>query len=252
MKLNQILPITFNKKLFLGLYISFIVATAVGNLTYCLGGYIAGKCLGYNLQIHYAYIDHPNDCDAMKPLTDSIKTIREKYPDEIKNKLDFPEKEKYESINNIIHQRIKDGYYVGSAEALTPILIGTIGFILLIIYRRRFKDKTSLSFWQWALVFKSLFWLRESFNLTMGLIFITFSTKNYKLIQFLDYSVNRLLGLPDYTFPIIAGCIGLIILAIVVFKFIPKNQRLTFLASGLAGGMSGAYIWLHLGKFILP
>jgi hypothetical protein len=70
----------------------------------------------------------------------------------------------------------------------------------------------------------------------------------------LKYSnVNRLLGWKPYLFPILAGCIGLIVLAIVVFKFIPKQQRLTFLIAGLLGGMSGSYLWMDLiGKYILP
>jgi hypothetical protein len=47
--------------------------------------------------------------------------------------------------------------------------------------------------------------------------------------------------------------IGIIILAVVIFKFIPIKQRLTFMAAGLAGGVTGFVLWLILfGKMIMP
>jgi hypothetical protein len=46
---------------------------------------------------------------------------------------------------------------------------------------------------------------------------------------------------------------GIIVLTVVVFKFIPTQQRLTFIASGLIGGVSGYILWLHLlGQIIMP
>ena len=141
--------------------------------------------------------------------------------------------------------------FIRSASILTPILIGTIGFILLIIYRRKYKDKLSLSFFQWALIFKSLFWLRSSFILVGGLIGMIFYKIEFSRLN--DLLINRLLGWKPPLFQFIAGTIGLIVLAVVIFKFIPKAQRLTFIVAGLAGGISGSYLWMGvIGKLILP
>lgn len=46
---------------------------------------------------------------------------------------------------------------------------------------------------------------------------------------------------------------GIVILAVVIFKFIPIKQRLTFMAAGLVGGVTGFVFWLILfGKIIMP
>lgn len=50
-----------------------------------------------------------------------------------------------------------------------------------------------------------------------------------------------------------AGILSAIILGLIVFKFIPLKQRLTFLLAGLAGGLAGAYIWeVLLGPRLMP
>ena len=47
--------------------------------------------------------------------------------------------------------------------------------------------------------------------------------------------------------------IGAIICAIVIFKFVPLRQRLTFILAGLAGGGAGAVLWfISLGPRLLP
>jgi len=247
---KPILPITFKPKLFLGLYLTFIAMTIIGTMTYCLGGYFAVRSLGYNTKIHYAYVSYPCLNKEMTPFYDTMQSIRARYSEEMKNNQDFPEKEKYnaavDGFNKIIHK----GNFITSVSILTPVLIGTIGFILLIIFRRRYKDKSSLSFWQWGLIFKSLFWLRSSFMLVCGLIGMIIYKFGFSRLN--DHHVSILFGWSPFLYPVLSGSIGLIILATVVFKFIPKEQRLTFLVSGLFGGISGIYLWAFLGKLILP
>ena len=75
----------------------------------------------------------------------------------------------------------------------------------------------------------------------------TFSTRSDE-IRIADY-----LQLPNWTVISLTAIAGALILYIVIFKFIPLNQRLTFMAAGLLGGIAGYVFWLVLfGKYILP
>ena len=58
-----------NKKLFLYLTLTFIVATVVGTLSHEFGHYIVAKSLGYDADIHYAFTTW--DRDDSDALTDS-------------------------------------------------------------------------------------------------------------------------------------------------------------------------------------
>jgi hypothetical protein len=52
---------------------------------------------------------------------------------------------------------------------------------------------------------------------------------------------------------VVTGIIGVIVLVIVTFKFIPKLQLMTFILSGIIGGVAGYLLWLEwLGPVIMP
>ena len=61
------------------------------------------------------------------------------------------------------------------------------------------------------------------------------------------------MNIPEWTISTITASIALIILAVVIFKFIPIKQRLTFILAGMVGGVSGYLFWLiYFGKIIMP
>lgn len=133
---------------------------------------------------------------------------------------------------------------------LTPILIGIFGVILLIFNRRKFEVE-KLSFQLWLLIFLSLFIMRQLDNFSFGILrFLATGKLHFPCAETnLAYRLN----LPGQSIQFFMVIVGLIVLSIVIFKFIPKAQRLTFIIAGIVGGASGFYLWLiEFGKKILP
>ena len=57
-----------------------------------------------------------------------------------------------------------------AAGPLQTMISGTIGLLMLLLTRSSFAGKEQLSPWQWVLIFMTLFWLREIFNLVFELL----------------------------------------------------------------------------------
>ena len=134
---------------------------------------------------------------------------------------------------------------------LETVLTGTIGFILIFLFRKSFETATQLSFGQWILIFVSLFWLRQTANFVVWvggyLVNGNFSGRGDEI------KLSRILAIPDSTIALTTALIGAIVLAIVVFKFIPITQRFTFIFSGIIGGTAGYLLWLKsLGRIVMP
>ena len=50
----------------------------------------------------------------------------------------------------------------------------------------------------------------------------------------------------------VTAILALIILIVIIYKFIPRQQLFTFLISGLIGGVSGYYLWMIVfGKILM-
>jgi len=65
--------------------------------------------------------------------------------------------------------------------------------------------------------------------------------------------IAGLLGWPLWSIFILSGFISAAIFLVVVFKFIPSNQRLQLLLSILTAGLIVDLLWLQwLGPIILP
>ena len=134
---------------------------------------------------------------------------------------------------------------------LQTILTGTVGFILLFVFGKLDLRSKKLSLLQWILIFTSLLWLRQIANFFTWILNYclngTFSEfgDEIKLAKFLDF--------PKWSVIAITALIGLFIALKVIFYFIPKNVRFTFLCSGFFGGIFGYIIWFYLiGGIILP
>lgn len=232
----------FNFKLFLILAFTFIIMTVVGTLTHEMGHYAVAKYFGYDARIDYQSTRFDRD-DTLSYLK---KTSR-KYAFEIHNGLNYPEKFNYEKTRS---KYLKELQYILIGGPFQTILTGTIGFILLLMYRKKLfsEDKTSVT--GWVLVFISLFWLRQSANSLMWTLDYLLSGE--KSMRCDEVRIARYLELNIWTIISITGILGFIVLYFVI-RMLPKNQILTFLLAGLVGGISGYYLWLiKFGKYILP
>ena len=131
------------------------------------------------------------------------------------------------------------------------MLTGTVGFIFLFVFRKKYYAADKLRFKQWLLIFSSLFWLRQVANFVtwLGGYFIKGKVFGHGDESGIAYH----LGFPNWGIAFLTAFIGAIVLALVVFKFIPLKQRFTFIVSGLIGGISGYILWLKLlGPILMP
>ncbi len=132
---------------------------------------------------------------------------------------------------------------------LQTMSFGTIGFLLL--YFR--KKKEQFKFIDWLIVFLSLFWLREIFNLFHGFLSGILNNSTYFGTRGDEVRLSKMLELWEGTIPLLFGILGLAVSLIVIFYYIPKKVRFTFIISGLVGGIFGFWFWLYfLGPIIMP
>jgi hypothetical protein len=192
----------------------FIAATVIGTVSHELGHYYIAKHYGYNAEINYAYT----------------------Y---------------WEPANQDIVTSSKDNFCIVLGGPVETMTVGTIGLCLLLIFRKSFVLRNRLTATQWAIIFFSLFWLRQTTNLITWLCSYII-TGHYSTIGD-EIQIANYLKLPYWTILTFTGIIGGIILAVIIFKFIPKKLRLTFILAGLIGGIAGYVLWLILlGKYIMP
>lgn len=232
----------FDSKLFLILTFTFIIMTVVGTLSHELGHYAVAEYLGYDARIDYQSMHTDNN-----PKRKYLDSTYKKYPYEIKNNLNFPEKEKFDiKRKEYRNDRIK----ILAGGPLQTMVTGTFGFVLLLIYHKKLFSFNKTSFTGWLLIFCSLFWLRQSAN-SFGWT-LDYILTGEKSMRGDELRLARFLDLNIWTIHGITGIIGLIVLFIVL-RLLPKNQILTFLSAGLTGGCLGDYLWLiKFGQYILP
>ena len=196
-----------NKKLFLYLTLTFILATVVGTLSHEFGHYIVAKSLGYDAYIHYASTTwNRGNSDA---LTDS-----------------------------------KNIFYILIGRPIQTMLTGSFGLILLYIFRQSFKGAEQLSLKQWTIVFISLFWLRQTANFVVWiskfLLTGNFPTRSDEV------KLAKYLHIPLWTITSATAIVGVGVLVLILAKFMPRQQRRPFILAGLVGGITGYILWLNL------
>lgn len=234
---------TFDIKLSLFLILGFVLFTIIGTVTHELGHYTCAKMLGYDASINYGHTKWNDNKNI-----NLLNAIEAKYSNEITKGTDYPEKQQYEAI---VTKRRHDGFIIAIGGPLQTILTGTIGLFIVCWNRKKYITATRLSFIQWLTIFISLFWLRQLFNFAQGIV-------KYILVGHFPYTndeagLARHLHINELSITSLTAIIATIILYMIVFKYIPIPQRLTFVISGLIGGLLGFYIWLVLlGPVLMP
>ncbi len=233
----------FRRKLFWALTIAFAFTAIAGTLLHECGHYIAARAWGYHSTISYAFT---NWDDAE---TDSIlQTAYAKYGDQIIQHQPYPEQEKVQLLE---HKNRTDSFWITLAGPLQTMLTGSLGLLLIFIYRNRYTSVNPLSFWEWLPIFLSLFWERQVFNFFAGarLSFL----KAVPSLQSDETKLSIYFNWPGWLLNTITALIGLVFSIFVVFKIVPSNYRSIFIMAGLAGGLGGFIIWIKLlGPMLLP
>jgi len=239
----RLLTASFDFRLFLILAMGFIVFTIIGTVSHESGHYVFAKCLGYDAKINYAscwYYDKNNEA--------FLQSHWKLYSEQIKSNQKFPDKSEWDRLK---FKQQRDSFWITTGGSMQTMLTGTIGLFLLFFFRKRYYSATELSFSLWLLVFISLFWLRQATNFFVGAA--KFLSQDSFSSHSDEFVLARRMNIPEWTISIITASISLIILAVVIFKFIPVKQRLTFMLAGIVGGVSGYLLWLiYFGKIIMP
>jgi hypothetical protein len=138
--------------------------------------------------------------------------------------------------------------WIMAGGPVQTMLTGTIGFVLLLIYARRRETLRPL---HWTMIFMALFWLRQPANMISWLVGFSYAPRPNAVAD--EIRLARYFDLPDPTLNIVTGTIGLAVLAYITFRIIPSPQRIPFLASGLVGGLVGAWLWFYVvGPWAMP
>ena len=242
--ISKLVPVFFDIRLFVLLTLGFILFTIIGTVSHESGHYLVARIFGFKSSIHYNYTS--SNLEHKEWLFYRLTWIR--YRDQIKAGQSFPEKERFDRI---VNEYKKTGIWFTLGGPLQTMLTGTLGLILMIVYRKRYLATERLSLWLWLIIFLSLFWLRQTANFITG---IGSGLIRGRIRSFGDESyLSWHFHLPFWSMSAITAMIGVIILVIVIFRFIPIKQRLTFITAGIVGGVSGFIFWLVLfGKMIMP
>ncbi len=239
----MIIDKTFHFKKFLYFTSAFILFTIIGTVSHELGHIAVAKYRGYQTTLHYASMNYDT-----RALIDEVNQIYFENQKAIENGDDFEGKEAYE-------QKIKDfeldQLLITFGGPIQTMLTGLIGLAIL-FYRRKQIQINGILFLDWLVVFLTLFWLREVFNLVTSVGDALISGNSFYFGGD-ERNISEMLNLPLGTIPILFAAIGSIITIVVVFRIIPLKSRLTFISGGLVGGIVGFVLWIYiLGPVVLP
>lgn len=246
------LPLTLNPRLFALLTFGFVLATIIGTVSHEGGHYVVSKALGYDAYISYASSGTKSGISEREmAVFDSLyKADKVK----IHAKEDSPEKKHYlqyrEQLSGKFKERPKQhSLLIVLGGPVQTMLTGMLGFWLLWRWRKKGVLINPLKAKHWIGVLLAFFWSRQVFNFVMSIGEFCSCTE----LKSDEPRISRYFGWPDSSFGLATFIPAVVILWWVVFKAIPKQQRFTFLLSGLAGSAFGWFIWMHwLGPRLLP
>ena len=231
-----------DNKLLYRLILGFFAASVFATIVHEYGHFFTAKYLGYEARMSYGSTSWTNQGyqDFFDGLTrdERIKIHENKY---------FPRKQDYEAMIKNIRD---EAFLITLGGPVLTILIGSLGLLIAFFNRKKFSGET-LSFKNWLVIFIALFWLRQPVNYIFDLLVAvrqgSFPRRNDEAV------LARYLALDSWSISFVLAIIGLVLVWIVYEKFIPGQEKTTFLLAGLVGGLGGYLSWLFfLGPIFMP
>ncbi len=223
--------------------IVFALFTIIGTLSHEYGHIVVAKYLGYETTLHYGSMTFERN-DGYS----DYETIYAEYKHEIKNDIPFPKKTEF---SRLLKRLEFESFLISIGGPTQTIFTGLFGLFTLFLRRKPIQN-TGLKLLDWLSIFLSLFWLREVFNLAVSIASGLFNGTGVFFAGD-EAKISKYLELPIGTVPIVLGTIGLTTSILIIFKVIPIKLRLTFIVSGLIGGIAGFILWMKiLGPIVLP
>jgi len=249
---NKYVVFGFYKKTFFILMGTFMLFTVIGTLTHEMGHIAVAKYYGLDTELHYGSMNYFDEGEREDKDVIRYFEIFKNNIKAIQKKEDFKEQDEYLRLDKLLDERyppIKHSIFILIGGPLQTILTSFLG--MLILYYRKPKQHIKFKLLDWLGVFLSLFILREVFNVVMAIYrTIVFSESNFYGDEF---RISRYYELNEWIIPVITFILGILISLYVIFKVVPIKYRITFIASGLAGGILGFLIWFGgVGKILLP
>ena len=230
-------------KLFLSLSLGFIIFIPLATILHEIGHYFTAKWTGNGALMGY---DYTYWYPPARPSNDSF--LYKQTAEEAFASVDFPYKN---TIDPYEKKRQQNDLLIGVAGPAQNILVGTLGFLLTLLYRRKMNSGAKITTWQWITIFSSMLWLRQIRALFVFLYDMIVNGKQTLIGD--EEKIAYYLGLPIWSLTLITGLLGLIVFYWVSFKIIPPNRRLTFILSLFLGCAIGYYNWFDLlGPSIMP
>lgn len=152
--------------------------------------------------------------------------------------------------NNNYHKVKKwENFLIAFSGPAQSMIIGILGMLLLLESNKSNKELNFKNYDKILYILMALFWVR---SIAVLIIFILLKIFNYKFGGD-EAVISDILNISQWLVVTFFGLIGVICLWIVVFKFIPQKQRLSFLFSAFVGGAIGFVLWMFvIGKLLLP
>ena len=190
--------------------------------------------LGYHsYSFHFGELWFENDS-----LWEQIKPIREANLESIKAHKPFPDKDK---LDTYYYQNMKGKALIESSAKAFIFSISFLGIIMLFIRRKKRNKKFEII--DWIGVILALFIMKQVFISTLFIL---------SGMEFCDYAAfAQYFHLPLWRTERDILIFGLIVSIFIVFRVIPKDKRVPFFFSGLAGGLLGICLWYFaIGKVL--
>jgi len=234
----------FDRKLFLWLFTSFVFFTVIGTVSHEAGHYLAGKLQGRDsMHIGYAYTTH-----GVYAADERLTELYRQHYEDIVHGRHFPAEKAYYRLEAFVR---RNDFLFTLGGPLQTILTGTVALIAIMVWGKKFRTAQELHRRQWLLVFLSLFWLREITNPLVLLLRMAFGYHNKMRGD--EFKLALYLGWHPWSVQVLLGIAGLMVALVVSFRYVPLQQRFTFIAAALAGGTCGYILWLEtLGEILMP
>lgn len=226
-------------KLFL-FSLCFILMVPIGTLTHELGHIAVAKYYGYTVSLHYASMNYK----GME--RDSFMTWWNANKRHVMSDSNYLKEN--ESYKDLGARYFKHSRHISYGGPLQTLLTGLLGLSILLLRKRHFSHNQFNGI-DWMAVFMAMFLSRFVLNSVVHLTYLALGRNSRgdedKIANYWQIDANVF-----YVFILI---IFTSILTYLIFKLMPKSQRMTFIISGFIGGAIGWFLWMDVvGPIVLP